>query len=81
MKYIFIFFIRLYKKFISPLKPQCCRFYPTCSSYSIEAINKFGAFKGAYLSIRRILRCHPFNIGGIDYVPDKFSFRLKANNK
>jgi putative membrane protein insertion efficiency factor len=81
MKHIFIFFIKSYKRFISPLKPKCCRFYPTCSTYSIEAINRFGAFRGIYLSIRRILRCHPFNIGGIDYVPDKFSFWLKINNK
>jgi putative membrane protein insertion efficiency factor len=77
MKYFFIFLIKLYKRFISPLKPQCCRFYPTCSSYAIEAVSKFGAIKGSYLAIRRLLKCHPFNKGGIDYVPESFSIRLK----
>jgi len=61
-----IYLIRIYQKYISPLKGQTCRFYPTCSSYSIEAYQRYGFFKGTFLSIKRILRCHPFNPGGYD---------------
>lgn len=61
-----IFFIKIYRKFISPLKPKSCRFYPTCSEYAICAVAKYGAIKGSYLAIKRILRCHPFNTGGYD---------------
>ncbi|WP_084281027.1 membrane protein insertion efficiency factor YidD [Alkaliphilus transvaalensis] len=61
-----IFLIRLYQRWISPIKGQTCRFYPTCSQYSIEAYKEFGFFKGTYLTLRRILRCHPFHPGGYD---------------
>ncbi|MBQ3022302.1 MAG: membrane protein insertion efficiency factor YidD [Clostridia bacterium] len=70
-KKIFIFLLRFYQKYISPLKKPCCRFTPTCSTYAIEAIERFGALKGLYLSIKRILRCHPFCKGGYDPVPEK----------
>lgn len=63
---ILILIIRFYRKFISPLKGPTCRFYPTCSAYSIEAIKKYGPIKGSYLSLRRILKCHPFHEGGYD---------------
>lgn len=66
MKKLAIFFIKLYQKLISPLKPKTCRFYPTCSEYSIQAIQKYGFLKGSLKSIRRILRCNPFNPGGYD---------------
>jgi len=66
MKKILIGLIRLYRKHISPRKKPCCRFYPTCSQYSMEALEKYGALKGSYLSVRRILKCHPFNKGGYD---------------
>ncbi|WP_152967804.1 membrane protein insertion efficiency factor YidD [Oxobacter pfennigii] len=69
MRYIFIFIIRLYQRFLSPLKPPSCRFYPTCSQYSLEAFKKYGAVKGLYLSVKRILKCHPFHKGGYDPVP------------
>jgi len=69
---LFIFIIRFYQKAISPLTPPSCRFYPTCSSYGLEAIKKHGAWKGGYLTIRRILKCHPFHPGGIDPVPDEW---------
>lgn len=60
--------IRFYRVCISPLKPPTCRFYPTCSLYAIEAIEKYGAFKGGYLAGKRILKCHPFHAGGYDPV-------------
>ncbi|MBU5676296.1 membrane protein insertion efficiency factor YidD [Alkaliphilus sp. MSJ-5] len=66
MSKIFIFFIKLYRKYISPLKKPSCRFYPTCSCYSLLAYEKYGAFKGTYLTLKRILKCHPFHPGGYD---------------
>ncbi|MFC6332405.1 membrane protein insertion efficiency factor YidD [Paenibacillus septentrionalis] len=59
-----------YRRFISPLKPPTCRFYPTCSAYGLEAIDKHGALVGSWLTIKRICKCHPFHPGGIDYVPE-----------
>jgi len=66
---ILCFPIRFYRKFISPLKPACCRFYPSCSEYSIEALKKYGPAKGMYLSTKRILKCNPLFKGGYDPVP------------
>ncbi|MEW6674517.1 MAG: membrane protein insertion efficiency factor YidD [Nitrospirota bacterium] len=68
MKRILILLIKLYKYIVSPLFPVSCRFTPTCSTYSMEAIDKHGVLRGLYLSIRRILRCHPFHPGGYDPV-------------
>lgn len=70
MKYIFIGIIKFYQKAISPYRPPTCRFLPTCSAYGLEAINRFGAIKGGYLTIKRISKCHPFHPGGIDLVPE-----------
>lgn len=61
--------IRFYQRYISPLTGPTCRFHPTCSHYTLEAIQKYGAGKGSWLGIRRIFRCHPFNPGGYDPVP------------
>ncbi len=61
--------VRFYQGAISPYKKQCCRFTPTCSEYAIQAIEKYGALKGTYLALRRIMRCHPF--GGSGYDPLK----------
>ncbi|MCL2480663.1 MAG: membrane protein insertion efficiency factor YidD [Spirochaetaceae bacterium] len=66
---IFIGLVIIYKKLISPLLPRVCIYYPSCSSYAIEALKKYGPFKGIFLSIKRILRCHPFHKGGYDPVP------------
>lgn len=68
IKNILLGAIKLYKYAISPLLPDSCRFVPTCSEYSAEAIEKYGAVKGSYLSLKRILRCHPFHNGGYDPV-------------
>lgn len=66
-KRIIIALIRFYQKFISPLKGKgSCRFYPTCSEYAIAAVTKYGIFKGTLLSVKRILKCHPFHPGGFD---------------
>lgn len=71
MKYLLLGIIRGYQKFISPIKPPSCRFYPTCSHYGMEAVQRFGAIKGGYLTIKRILKCQPFHSGGFDPVPEK----------
>ncbi|MEY4480073.1 MAG: rane protein insertion efficiency factor YidD [Bacillota bacterium] len=63
--------IHFYRKFISPLKPPTCRFYPTCSEYALEAIEIHGPLKGTYLAMNRIARCHPFHPGGVDPVPPR----------
>ena len=67
--YPFIILVRFYQLCISPLKPPSCRFTPTCSQYAIEALRKHGAIKGLYLTIRRLLRCHPWGGSGYDPVP------------
>ena len=76
MKILLIWLVRGYRILISPLFPPTCRFYPTCSSYAIDAIERFGAVRGSILAIRRILRCHPLHPGGYDPVPDKTDFRF-----
>jgi len=70
MKYLFIGLVRLYQLIISPWMPSRCRYHPTCSQYSIEAFKKHGAFKGLWLTIKRIGRCHPWSKGGYDPVPE-----------
>lgn len=72
MRFMLIAIIKFYKYFISPLLGNRCRFYPSCSSYSLEALQLHGAILGSYLTLRRLLRCHPFHAGGIDPVPEKF---------
>jgi len=79
MDKIIIFFITLYQKYISPLKPPTCRFYPTCSEYSVQALRRYGLLKGLQLSIMRIIRCHPFNPGGYDPLPDSLEKVHKKN--
>ncbi len=69
LKNCFILIIKGYRKFISPLKKPSCIYIPTCSEYGIEALSKYGFFKGGFLTIKRILRCHPFAKGGYDPVP------------
>lgn len=68
MKMILVLLIKFYRIFISPLKPPTCRFVPTCSEYALLAIEKYGVWRGVYLAIKRILRCHPFHPGGYDPV-------------
>jgi putative membrane protein insertion efficiency factor len=75
---ILILPIKGYKKFISPLLPPSCRFHPTCSVYAMEALEKHGPVKGFLLAVYRVARCHPFNKGGFDPVPEKFEFKRKS---
>jgi putative membrane protein insertion efficiency factor len=69
MRSALILAVRGYQLWISPLLPSACRYYPTCSAYAIEAIEKHGAATGSWMAIRRIARCHPFRPGGYDPVP------------
>ncbi|MFC7060337.1 membrane protein insertion efficiency factor YidD [Halobacillus seohaensis] len=71
MKQIMIAIISFYRKVISPMTPPSCRFQPTCSEYGLEAFKRFGFVKGIYLTIKRVLKCHPFHKGGFDPVPLK----------
>ncbi len=71
MKTLLIGLVRAYRMFISPWLLPSCRYRPTCSAYAIEAIERFGAWQGGWLALRRILRCHPFHPGGYDPVPEK----------
>jgi len=78
MKRFIIWLIRCYQKGISPTKPPCCRFIPTCSQYAIEAVERFGVIKGGFLSLRRISKCHPLHKGGYDPVPEKKTAKNKG---
>lgn len=69
MRALIVFLLRAYKRVISPLLPPACRFYPTCSEYTMEAVSKYGVLKGLLLGLKRLSRCHPFHAGGLDPVP------------
>ena len=70
MKKLLILAIRFYQKAVSPYRPRCCNYIPTCSQYALEAIEKYGPWKGGWLAVRRFLRCHPFYKGDFyDPVP------------
>ena len=75
--------IRFYQRFVSPGLPPSCRFYPSCSRYTYGAIERFGLARGLWLGLYRVGRCHPWNVGGVDEVPDKFPAwqTLKARSK
>jgi putative membrane protein insertion efficiency factor len=69
LKGLLLWIVRGYRRVISPMLPPACRFTPTCSDYAYQAIERYGALKGTWLALRRILRCHPFHPGGYDPVP------------
>jgi putative membrane protein insertion efficiency factor len=68
MQRTILMLLRIYKQFVSPLLPSACRFYPTCSEYTMEAVRKFGPARGLWMGVKRISRCHPFHAGGYDPV-------------
>lgn len=61
--------LRVYKRFVSPCLPSACRYHPTCSEYMREAVERYGATRGAWMGVKRLARCHPFHAGGVDLVP------------
>ncbi|MBR2571669.1 MAG: membrane protein insertion efficiency factor YidD [Clostridia bacterium] len=69
MKRFLLWLVRFYRRQISPMHPPCCRYFPTCSEYALQAIGKYGALKGGCLAARRVLRCNPLHPGGYDPVP------------
>jgi hypothetical protein len=71
IKYALLFLLRAYRLIVPPLTGPCCRYYPSCSQYTSEAIEKHGAVRGVWLGTRRVLRCHPFHEGGFDPVPKR----------
>jgi uncharacterized protein len=81
MKLLLILPIRFYRMFISPMFPPSCRFQPTCSMYALQAIERFGVWRGSWLAIRRISRCHPFHPGGYDPVPEDSDQSPVTNDK
>lgn len=80
MKRLFITLVRIYQRYISPLTPPSCRYNPTCSQYTVEAIEKHGALKGSLMGLSRIMRCHPFTDGGFDSVPDHFTLSRNSTD-
>ena len=75
LAYPLIVLVRGYQRFISPMTPPSCRYYPSCSSYAVTALQRFGLVKGGSLATRRLLRCHPWAPGGVDHVPETTSTR------
>lgn len=71
MSRILLAVLRFYRTTISPVRPPTCRYQPSCSAYAVEAIERFGAARGSWLALRRLLRCHPFHAGGHDPVPPR----------
>ncbi|GAO01814.1 membrane protein insertion efficiency factor YidD [Anaeromyxobacter sp. PSR-1] len=65
-----VLLVRIYQRLVSPLLPPACRFYPSCSAYAVTALQRHGALRGSWLTVRRVCRCHPFHPGGVDPVPE-----------
>ncbi|WP_125980144.1 membrane protein insertion efficiency factor YidD [Loigolactobacillus iwatensis] len=81
MKQLLVRLIRVYQRYLSPVLPKSCRYYPTCSHYAVEAIEQYGVFKGSLMTTSRLLRCQPFAAGGFDPVPGKFSIGRNHNQQ
>ena len=82
MKQLLLSLIRFYRREISPLRPPCCRFIPTCSEYALEAVEKYGVFRGGWLALRRLARCHPFHRQkSVEYDPDPYPCQPLADGE
>lgn len=79
LAWLFVGLLRFYRTWISPAFPPSCRFEPSCSAYALESVTRFGAVRGAYLAVRRLLRCHPWHRGGADPVPETFTLRYRVS--
>jgi putative membrane protein insertion efficiency factor len=79
LTYAVIGFLRAYRRLVSPIYGQVCRYHPSCSAYALDAVTRFGAVRGCWLAVRRIGRCHPWAAGGIDPVPAMFSWRTSMS--
>lgn len=79
MRLVLIGLLRLYRRVISPLYGDVCRYYPSCSAYALESVQRHGAVKGLWLGARRLARCHPWAAGGLDPVPVRYSWQLRAS--
>jgi putative membrane protein insertion efficiency factor len=75
IRWLLVLLVKLYRWLLSPVLPPSCRFYPSCSAYALTALERHGAARGTYLTVKRILRCHPFHPGGVDPVPELTSKR------
>lgn len=73
--------IAFYRRYVSPALPRVCKYYPTCSSYAMTAIERFGVVKGTVMAVWRLLRCNPYSNGGVDYVPEKFGLYLLKHRR
>ncbi len=78
---IFLLPLKFYRKFVSPLIGPRCKYYPTCSTYALTAVRRFGIVKGSWLALKRVVRCNPWSLGGIDPVPEKYSYFEKWRKK
>ncbi|MGK0359032.1 MAG: putative membrane protein insertion efficiency factor [Bradymonadia bacterium] len=81
MRWLLMAMVRFYRRFISPLTPPSCRFYPTCSAFALEALQTHNALTGTCLTVRRICSCHPWNLGGVDPVPTPSDVSLLGGRK
>jgi putative membrane protein insertion efficiency factor len=75
MKWLVLGPLWVYRRLVSPMLPATCRYYPSCSAYAVQAVEKHGAVKGVFLGTKRLCRCHPWAAGGVDLVPDEFHWR------
>ena len=76
-----LWLIKAYQLVISPMRPPTCRFYPSCSAYAVTAIERFGLVRGSWLAARRLLHCHPWNLGGVDHVPQEYPARTRPTRQ
>ena len=75
MRYLLIGLLQVYRRFVSPLYGDVCRYYPSCSAYALESVRKHGSLRGGWLAVRRVASCHPWSPGGLDPVPEPFTWR------